>query len=367
MTVLDARRGILLLTVLAAACGRRPETATVGLAYAPGWRNIDAARLAVSDLDTAHHERIIQLLLDSTFAGDSAQVEVRRAERLVADPSVMTVIGPSNSRGALAAAPIYNAAGVTQINPQATSHLLASLDSRTLSLIPDDSLEGEFIGMFLADSLHARSATIFFANDEYGIGLREGVERALSNRRIQVADKVPFSESGPFQVLVSTSLQRARPDVFVIAGRSLATLEISRSLHEAIPGAAIVVGDGAMVPERLATLGASILATMHVVSFWVASPGDSAATAFSQRFRSLLGRDPEPADAYVYDGIMLSAAAVRAVGPDRDAVWEWLQSLGTSKPPYQGVTGPISFNEPPLSRMVMIRIRDGRAEAEWRR
>jgi ABC-type branched-subunit amino acid transport system substrate-binding protein len=353
--------------MLVAACGRRPGTATVGLAYAPGWRNIDAARLAVSDLDAAHHERVIQLLLDSTFVGDSAQVEVRRAERLVADPGVMTVIGPSNSRGALAAGPIYNAAGVTQINPQATSHLLARLDGRTLSLIPNDSLEGEFIGMFLADSLRARSATIFFANDEYGIGLREGVERALPNRRIQVADKVPFSESGPFQVLVRTSLQRTRPDVFVIAGRSQATLEIARALHEISPRATIVVGDGAMVPERLATLGDSILATMHVVSFWVADSGDSAATHFSQRFRSLLGRDPEPADAYVYDGIMLSAAAVQAAGADRNAVWEWLHALGTSKPPYQGVTGPIAFNEPPLSRMVMTRIRNGRAEAEWRR
>jgi branched-chain amino acid transport system substrate-binding protein len=360
-------RGILLLAMLVAACGRPPRTATIGLAYAPSWRNIDAARLAMSDLDAPHRGPAIRLLLDSTFVGDSAQVEVRRAERLVADPSVMTVIGPSNSRGALAAGPIYNAAGVTQINPQATSHLLDRLDGRTLSLIPDDSLEGEFIGMFLADSLHAQSATIFFANDEYGIGLREGVEHALSSRQIQVSDKVPFSENGPFQVLVRTSLRRVHPDVFVIAGRSTATLEIARALHEVIPGATIIVGDGAMVPERLATLGDSILATMHVVSFWAAKPGDTVAAEFCRRFRSVLGRDPEPADAYVYDGIMLTGAAVREVGANRDAVWEWLHSLGRTRPPFQGVTGPIAFNEPPLSRMVMVRIRDGQAVAEWRR
>jgi branched-chain amino acid transport system substrate-binding protein len=366
MKTLDGRRCLLLLTLLAAGCGRSPDTATIGLAYAPGWRNIEAARLALSDVDAMQHAHPIQLLLDSTFVGDSAQVEVRRAKRLAADPSVMTVNGPSNSRGALAAGPIYSAAGITQINPQATSHLLSRMDGRTLSLIPDDSLEGAFIGMFLADSLHARSATIFFANDEYGIGLREGVERALSNRAIEVADKVPFSESGPFQVLVRSSLQRAHPDVFVIAGRATATLEIARALHEVIPGAQIVVGDGAMVPERLASLGDSILATLHVVSFWVAQPGDSAARTFIRRFRDVYGRDPDPVDAYVYDGIMLSAAAIEATGVNRDAVWNWLRALGTTEPPYQGLTGPIAFNEPPLSRMVMIRILDGRAEAEWR-
>jgi hypothetical protein len=64
---------------------------------------------------------------------------------------------------------------------------------------------------------------------------------------------------------------------------------------------------------------------------------------------------------------MLSSAAIQAAGPDRDAVWNWLRALGTTEPPYQGLTGPIAFNEPPLSRMVMIRIRDGHAEAEWRR
>ncbi|HET7604224.1 MAG TPA: ABC transporter substrate-binding protein [Gemmatimonadales bacterium] len=356
-----------MLALMATACGRSPGTAKIGLAYSPGWRNIEAARLALSDLNAMQQVHPIRLLLDSSFAGDSAQVEVRRAQRLVADPGVMTVIGPSNSRGALAAGPVYTAAGVTQINPQATSYLLSRMDGRTLSLIPDDSLEGVFIGMFLADSLHARSATIFFANDEYGIGLREGAERALSNRAIQVTDKVPFSEAGAFRVLVRSSLQRARPDVFVIAGRATATIEIARALHEVVPGAQIVVGDGAMVPERLATLGDSILATLHVVSFWVAQPGDSAAMAFSRRFRDALGRDPEPADAYVYDGIMLSAAAIRAAGVDRDAVWNWLRALGTTEPPYQGLTGPIAFNEPPLSRMVMIRIRNGHAEAEWRR
>lgn len=367
MTALDARRGIPLLLALAAACGRSQAPATIGLAYSPGWHNAEAARLAQRDLAAMRPQRAIRVLLDSTLVGDSAQVEVRRAERLVADPSVMTVIGPSNSRGALAAAPVYSAAGVTQINPQATSHLLSRLDGRTLSLIPNDSLEGEFMAMFLAESLQARSVTIFFANDEYGIGLREAVERALADRHIRVADKVPFSESGPFAVLVGSSLQRARPDAFVIAGRYGATIQISRALHAAMPGADIVVGDGAMVPEQLDALGDSILASLHVVSFWVPEPGDTLAAQFSQRFRTLVNRDPEPSDAYVYDGIMLSAAAIQAAGADRDAVWGWLRSLGTSRPSYQGVTGPIAFNGLARSRMVMVRIRDGRAEAEWRR
>ncbi|HWP69937.1 MAG TPA: hypothetical protein VNM36_02510, partial [Gemmatimonadaceae bacterium] len=47
-----------------------------------------------------------------------------------------------------------------------------------------------------------------------------------------------------------------------------------------------------------------------------------------------------------YDAFMLLAAAVRDVGPDRMAIRNWLESLGRTRQPWIGVTGPIAFNNP---------------------
>jgi len=361
------KRWTLLVAVAVLACGGSPEPSVIGLAYMPGSRNVEAARLAASDLAETSRGRPIRLFIDSAFTADSAPVEVRRAERLAAIPQLMAVIGPSNSRGALAAAPVYNAAGVTQINPQATSHLLAKLDGRMLPMIPDDSIEGDFIAQFVRQIPGAHSVSIYFANDEYGIGLREGVETALATLGMRVVDKVPFSPGGAFNVLVQASMQRARPDVIVVAGRTNEAAGLAQAIHELAPGTTVVAGDGALVPERLAQLGDSVLASLYVVSFWLPAPGDSAAMLFSRRFRALLGREPEASDAYVYDGIMVGAAAIRAAGPSRNAVWEWLRSLGDSRPAYQGVTGPIVFGKSAVPHMVMTRILNGRAVAEWRR
>ncbi len=356
-----------LLLVAAVACDRSRDPAVIGLAYAPDSRNVEAARLAASDLAELSRHGPITLFLDSSFTADSAAVEVRRAERLVAVPGLVAVVGPSNSRGTLAAAPVYNAAGVSQINPGATSHLLTRLDGRTLAMIPNDSIEGAFITEYIAQVSGTHSVSIFFANDEYGIGLREGVESAMIARGLHVVDKVPFSPGGNFPVLIRASLRRAVPDVFVVAGRVAEAAAITRAIHQLAPGTMVVAGDGALVPDRLGQLGDSALASLRVVSFWLPAPGDTAAMLFSRRFRALFGREPEPSDAYLYDGIMVSAAAIQAAGADRNAVWDWLRSLGTSRPAYAGVTGPIVFGTGATSHLVMVGIRNGRAVAEWRR
>ncbi len=367
MRSLRLMHATLLLALCSMSCGRHEPPPSIGLAYPPHFRNIEAASLAVVDLEALTGGPPVRLVLDSSLVTDSAPVDVRRAESLVARPNVMAVVGPGNSRGALAAAPVYNAAGVTQLNPQATSRLLSRLGGRTLLMLPNDSIEGAFIARFLAESLAARRVSIFFTNDEYGVGLREGVEAALATRRISVVDKVPFSPQGEFAVLVRSSLQRARPDVVVVAGRVGSAMQIAQLVHDLAPGTEVVAGDGAMLPVQLGALAEAVLADLHVVSYWLPAPDDAAAARFSRRFRALVGREPEPADAYAYDAIMVAAAAIRAAGADRDDVWEWLSSLGGSRPPYPGVTGPIAFKEPPLSHMVMARIHGGRAEAEWPR
>ncbi len=55
---------------------------------------------------------------------------------------------------------------------------------------------------------------------------------------------------------------------------------------------------------------------------------------------------PDASEALQYDAYMLLAAAIREAGPSRVAVRKWLESLGRSREPWQGVTGPIAFTRP---------------------
>jgi len=63
-----------------------------------------------------------------------------------------------------------------------------------------------------------------------------------------------------------------------------------------------------------------------------------------------------------HDALMLLARAVGDVGADRRAIRSYLESLGRERPPYPGITGPISFGPGRRTNLVMTRLVDGHPE-----
>jgi ABC-type branched-subunit amino acid transport system substrate-binding protein len=73
-----------------------------------------------------------------------------------------------------------------------------------------------------------------------------------------------------------------------------------------------------------------------------ARPTTARASVFARSFEQAYGRPPESGAALGYDAVNLIAAAVRARGPHRKAVREYLASRGEH--PVPGITGPIAFD-----------------------
>ena len=68
-------------------------------------------------------------------------------------------------------------------------------------------------------------------------------------------------------------------------------------------------------------------------------------TDLRARFRSAAGMPLTAEAALTYDAVMLLATSARATRAERDAIKDYLTGLGTERPPYDGATGPISFDE----------------------
>jgi ABC-type branched-subunit amino acid transport system substrate-binding protein len=106
------------------------------------------------------------------------------------------------------------------------------------------------------------------------------------------------------------------------------------------------------MPDALQRAGAAA-DSVYLSVFWHPDVADSSGQAFIQRFQLLTGLQPSSADALVYDAIMVSVAAIRAVGTDRRRVTRYLEELGAGRPSYQGVTGKIDFR-PTRSRPILM-------------
>jgi len=121
-----------------------------------------------------------------------------------------------------------------------------------------------------------------------------------------------------------------------------------------------VAGDGALVLPLLTRTAGPAADSLYVVAFWMPDAPDSLSRAFVERYRRVAGELPQSADAMSHDALMLIADAVRVVGPSPTAIRQYLRELGASRPPYEGVTGRISFGPHARPRLVMAHVVGGR-------
>ena len=353
---------VLALAVLP-ACRRESGPVTIGLVF-PGPRSADfVARHA--DSFRARDGRPVRFVFDTTppptGLGFSA-VQVAYASRLMQRADLAGMVFHQGSRESLLLAPMFREAKVPLLLTSATSRRLHATGPWTFMLAPDDSVEGAFIGHFVAERLGARSVTLFYVVDEYGTGLRDGVMSALRERGVSVRDAVPIQAAvecappapNPYGHTVDASLRQGVPDVFVLAARQIESGCIIHRLVERGAIRPVVAGDG-VAPNAAFLRQVTGAGPLYRAAFWDPAVTDSVSRAFVQDYTREMGRPPTSEDAMTYDGIMTLVTAIREAGAGHEALRDWLISLGRTHPALPGVTGPISFPAT-AHRILMTRV-----------
>ncbi len=333
------------------------------IVYPLPWLNPTLLRVAQPAIDAWEGPRAAELpeslmavrSLPGGYAG-----EIAFAESMAALPGVVAAVGPQSSRATLLVAPIYTERGIPLLVPTATSDAVRALGPWVFQLAPANSEEGAFLATFAVRHLSARRITIFYLRaDEYGLSLRQGVLAALGRLGIAPADEVGVIEETDIPRRVSASVRRVRPDVVIIAARGSQAAGIARAFHQSVPQARIVVGDGAPLGSGFVAEAGPAAAAVYGVAWWHPGLPDSASRAFATRYAQVAGAPASAADAMYYDAIMLAAQAVRDVGPHPAAIRRYLAELGTVRPPFHGVTGPISFAPQRPANLLTTRVEHG--------
>jgi branched-chain amino acid transport system substrate-binding protein len=332
----------------------------IGVAYPSP--NAPTAFLAADEINATGgiRGRRLQLVVDTiTSSFEPTDLEIQRAQRLVGQ-AVVAVAGHGGSRGSLAAAPVYNAARIVQLVPIGTSRLLRESGPWTLRMAPDDSIEGAFLARFACDSLSARNVVLFHMSDEYGFGIRRGVEAALAERGVRVRRSQRFDIQSDLSTLVDGAVRGEPVDVAVIAGRTFETADIVRRLAVVSPRTRVVAAEGASILPGLPQLVGQAGQGMYVAAFWLPDAPDSASRRFAASVQQRLGRLATAGDAMLYDAVRLLAGAAAAAGPSPAEMRDWINSLGVNRPAFRGVTGALSVGKPAGVRFVMGQVRGDR-------
>jgi branched-chain amino acid transport system substrate-binding protein len=340
---------VAVLFVCVSGCDKGRESVVIGVgAGESALRHIGIAEQLLAE----RGESGISFAYDSGGSMDDPETEANRAASLVEIEHLVGVVGHGGSRGSLIAAPMYNEAEVVQIVPTGTSRRLHDAGEWTFTLAPDDSVEGAAIARFAAQELDAQRVLVFFLTDEYGYGLRDGVVGELERLGVTLLDEVPIppryqmvrrEEQEVLSNLARAALDRGLPDAVILAVRDHSAVPLIDIMRDVHPDMRFLAGDGVLLSDSIRAAVDFDLSQVYLTVFWDPTSLDSESRSFSERFRALNGRRPTHSEALFHDAVMLLTTAVREGGADRGAVRDYVISLGVTREPYAGVTGPISF------------------------
>lgn len=320
-------------------------------------------RVAQPAIDAWRRPRIAELpesLMRYASRGAGYPGDVAYAEAMVSVPGLVAAVAPQSSRASLLVAPVYAEHGIPLICATGTSDQLGALGPWVFQLAPDNAAEGAFMAHFVLDRLAARRVAIFYLDaDEYGLSLRDGAVRALEQRGVTPVDQVGIIAESDLPRRVAESLKRAIPDAVMVAARSPEAVAVTRAVHARLPRVPVVLGDGVPLNESVIHEAGASAGAMYAAAWWSPDRRDTLSRAFVARFQQANHRLPSAAEAMYYDAIMVAAAGVRDAGPQRDLVRRYLSELGTVRPPFPGVTGPISFAPQRRINLLMTHVENG--------
>lgn len=336
--------GVALAAVFLWACGDTGETVRLGVAgpldQVLGAHTLRGTQLARDQINAAGGIDGAPLELvavnDSADAGRAVSV----AAEFFSDPSLVAVIGHSNSGALLAAASVYER-GLPAISATATSPEITEAGRWIFRVAPSDAATSEGLARFALRHLGDR-AVMLYANDAFGRGLREAFGAAYVAGGGELVREYPYIEWDTEDFALYLEAARpARPDLIFVAGLDHGGGRIVRQARRLGIEAPILGGDG-----LLGLVGRDPIydGTYVLVHYHPDAPGQ-ANREFVEAYRAAYGDAPDAYAALAYDAVRLVTQAMREVGPDRARIRDYLEEVGSERPAFVGVSGAIAFDE----------------------
>jgi branched-chain amino acid transport system substrate-binding protein len=268
---------------------------------------------------------------------DNPEIAAQIAQKLAADNSILGVVGHTSSDTSLAAAAIYQKAGLVMISPISTSVKLSNFGDYIFRSVPSDFVAARALAESSLQKIPNVKAVVFFNSQSgYSQSLKSEFTTALGLGGGQVVSEFDLSS---LTFTPSKSLQQAQQE----GANLIALLGDSGTLDKALQVVQIngqklpiVAGDDVYSPKTLDVGGKNALGMIVAVAWHLGANPNS---PFVKNSRQLWQGDVNWRTATAYDATQALIAAIKAES-SREGVQQALRSSDFSVP---GATNPVRF------------------------
>jgi branched-chain amino acid transport system substrate-binding protein len=273
---------------------------------------------------------------------------VANAKTIVADPSILCVVGHYNSGVQIPSSEVYHSAGLANVSPANTNPKVTDRGYLEVNrIVGRDDIQGS-VGAQFASSQGAKTAYVLNDKSTYGQGIATFFQQEATKEGIKVVGSEGTDETANFDPIL-TPIISANPDVVYLGGMYNQWAVLIKQARAKGYMGMFMSDDGFDSPEAVNIAGQALLDGKGTYFSTVSGPASlyPGAAKFQTDFKAKFNHDPQPFAAQAYDsmGICLQAIANAAKAnnnqvPTRAAVAQAVRALKD----YPGITGTINFN-----------------------
>lgn len=264
------------------------------------------------------------------------------ARVFVDNPDVVAVIGDFTSTCSMAAAPIYQEAGLTMISPSASHVDYAPIGDYIFGTMAMQADESRFQAKSEKKFQGHDSTAILYINNDWGVLAEEAFNEGASNVGLEVTACESYVAGETDFKTVLTKLRQTNPDVLTILGQYAEASSVVNQCAELGWDIPIDVA-GSSLSQQFIDLCSEHANGIYSQAPFFYEESDPAQAAFGAKFKAELGYDPTVFGCIMHDTVELMALAIGTASSDTDrtAVRDAIRDYEG----YSGLMGPIIFNE----------------------
>ncbi|MFN8379981.1 MAG: branched-chain amino acid ABC transporter substrate-binding protein [Anaerolineae bacterium] len=273
------------------------------------------------------------------------EVGVSNAQQIVADASILGVVGHLNSGVAIPSSEVYNENNLVMVSPANTNPLVTDRGYPTVNRVCGrDDLQGPTGAKFAAENLGVTSVYIVHDTTAYGQGVANFFQDEAEALGVTVLGFEGTEETANFDGIIQPILALS-PELIYFGGLyPQSGVFISQARSAGYTG--LFMGPDGFDSSEFSELSGDAGVGTYYTS--VAGPASlyPNAAQFITDYNAKFGEDPQPFAAQAYDAAVIvlngiTAAATEAGGlPTREAVASAVRATEN----YEGLTGTITFD-----------------------
>ena len=267
---------------------------------------------------------------------------VLSANKLIADPDVMAVVGHFNSSCTKAASAIYHEGRVVQITPASTNPEISKQGFDTFFRIcPTDDVQAPAAASFARQELNVRNIVVLDDQTTYGRGLADQFEKKFiaGGGTVLRHDGVTQGEKDFMPLL--TKIKSLNPELVFFGGIYPEMALLIKQSKKVGLRTVWMGGDGVYDVTLIQLTGAELAEGVYATMLGVDPHSIPGARDFVARYEARYG-EIGSFSAYGYDAAGVVIEAVRRAGKkDRETVLSEMKKMKD----YPGILGPVNFDE----------------------